>query len=368
MALPILFSLLGGSLAKAGMLGAAGSLFANPLVASALGSGLGTALETGDVKKGLMSGLGSFAGGHLGNVVGGALGNAAGQAAGQVGGEAAGAAAGAGGGIGGLLQQGMQWGQSAPGIGSMLGSQLAGGFGGMGAKGPDTGPVPDISQFQPMQRTAVMPGPEFVPGHSPEHDYQVSTPYTSNYMQRYAPRRMAGGGMIQRQVPGMGPVLLQGGGIAALDPSMEPAQDPAQEPNDREIISAAVAAIQGQHPQPEMALGAFLATFGEAALRDLVDRVESGEMGQTAAESEGQVAGPGDGMGDMVPASIDGAQDVLLSDGEYIVPADVVSGLGNGSTDAGARELDRMMDRVRQARTGRQEQAPAVPADQLVPA
>jgi len=141
----------------------------------------------------------------------------------------------------------------------------------------------------------------------------------------------------------------------------------APQPNEREVISAAISAVQGQHPQPELALGAFLAQYGEEALRDLVDRVQSGEMGQTAAESEGQLAGPGDGMSDMIPASIEGQQDVLLSDGEYIVPADVVSGLGNGSSDAGAKVLDEMRDKIRVERTGRKAQAPAVPAERVMP-
>ena len=55
MALPLLLSFLGGGLAKAGVLGAAGSFLANPLIMSAIGSGLGTAIETGDIKKGLAS-------------------------------------------------------------------------------------------------------------------------------------------------------------------------------------------------------------------------------------------------------------------------------------------------------------------------
>jgi len=59
---------------------------------------------------------------------------------------------------------------------------------------------------------------------------------------------------------------------------------------------------------------------------------------------------------------------VLLSDGEFIVPADVVSGLGNGSTDAGAEELHRMMDRVRGARTGTTEQPAQVAVGGLLPA
>jgi hypothetical protein len=74
------------------------------------------------------------------------------------------------------------------------------------------------------------------------------------------------------------------------------------------------------------------------------------------------------GMKDDIPASIEGAQPALLADGEFVVPADVVSGLGNGSTDAGARQLYAMMEKVRAARTGRSKQAPEIDADKMMPA
>jgi hypothetical protein len=57
-----------------------------------------------------------------------------------------------------------------------------------------------------------------------------------------------------------------------------------------------------------------------------------------------------------------------LADGEFVVPADVVSHLGNGSTNAGANKLYDMMDKIRQARTGKTQQAPAVNANRLLPA
>jgi hypothetical protein len=138
--------------------------------------------------------------------------------------------------------------------------------------------------------------------------------------------------------------------------------------NDKEIISKAVDAIQGVSDSPQEDLGIFLAKFGEGALRDLVDRVSSGELGDTAARSEGAVRGPGDGMSDMIPATLEGEQDVVLSDGEFIVPADVVSGLGNGSSDAGSKALYEMMDRVRKMRTGTTEQPDGVPLTEMMPA
>ena len=66
--------------------------------------------------------------------------------------------------------------------------------------------------------------------------------------------------------------------------------------------------------------------------------------------------GMSDGMADKVPANIDGVQPAALSDGEFVIPADVVSHLGNGSSNAGAKVLDNMMSKVRKERTGNPEQ------------
>jgi hypothetical protein len=77
--------------------------------------------------------------------------------------------------------------------------------------------------------------------------------------------------------------------------------------------------------------------------------------------------GPGDGMSDNIPATIGGKQPARLADGEFVVPADVVSHLGNGSTAAGAKKLHAMMDKVRMDRTGKKKQAPAVKAKKYIP-
>ena len=77
--------------------------------------------------------------------------------------------------------------------------------------------------------------------------------------------------------------------------------------------------------------------------------------------------GPGDGMSDSIPATINKRQPARLADGEFVVPADVVSHLGNGSTDAGAKKLYAMMDKVRVARTGKKKQAPAVKSNKYLP-
>ncbi len=64
------------------------------------------------------------------------------------------------------------------------------------------------------------------------------------------------------------------------------------------------------------------------------------------------LGGPTDGMADQIPATIDGRQPAALSDGEFVIPADVVSHLGNGNSEAGAQNLYSMMERVRKDRTG----------------
>ena len=78
--------------------------------------------------------------------------------------------------------------------------------------------------------------------------------------------------------------------------------------------------------------------------------------------------GPGDGMSDSIPAKIGKKQEARLAEGEFVVPADVVSGLGNGSTDAGAKHLYKMMDKVRHARTGRKSQGKQITAEKYIPA
>jgi hypothetical protein len=79
--------------------------------------------------------------------------------------------------------------------------------------------------------------------------------------------------------------------------------------------------------------------------------------------------GPGDGMSDSIPAVIKGArpQRAALAQGEFVVPADVVSHLGNGSTDAGAKRLYAMMDKVRHARTGNKKQGKQINPDRFLP-
>jgi hypothetical protein len=109
----------------------------------------------------------------------------------------------------------------------------------------------------------------------------------------------------------------------------------------------------------------------EKALKEgkMVNLAEGG-ISSLGGYSDGgrMLKGPGDGMSDSIPGVIANKQPARLADGEFVVPADVVSHLGNGSTDAGAKQLYAMMDKVRKARTGKKKQAPAVKANRYMPA
>lgn len=78
------------------------------------------------------------------------------------------------------------------------------------------------------------------------------------------------------------------------------------------------------------------------------------------------LTGTTDGMADQIPATIDNKQPANLSDGEFVIPADVVSHLGNGNSNAGAKKLYHMLDRVRAERTGKTRQAPQINPDKFL--
>ena len=128
--------------------------------------------------------------------------------------------------------------------------------------------------------------------------------------------------------------------------------NPTMESNGQMIIERAVQAISGRlsEDEAEAAINRFIDEFGSETFAMLRDRVLKDIV--PGAQTEGEITGIGGGMDDMIPGMIGEQQPVAVSPGEYIVPADVVSGIGDGSTDAGVDELNGMLDRVRMERTG----------------
>tara|TARA_Y100000004_G_scaffold1923_1_gene2414 strand:- start:2096 stop:3118 length:1023 start_codon:yes stop_codon:yes gene_type:complete len=334
------------SLAAPAILGPAGlSLVANPMVASAIGGGLGSLLQGGDTQDVLtgaaLGGIGSAIGGSSAfgaNPTQGTLTSAPGitpalnpDIAAKMGGAAAGVGTG-------LTTPTFTQALTRP-------EAIGAGLGGLAA---DSMIMPkyrkeeeekEYPRGMPIKNTSVFPEFGYDAGKMGEFNYRI-------------PRNFAEGGEVEAMDAGIGGMMKDG-------------------MNDKELISSAIDVIQGEIDDPDkqqVILGQFVAQFGQDALQDLITRVQSGDIPAQSQEGDGMVKGAGDGMADMIPASMEGDQDVLLSDGEFVVPADVVSGLGNGSSDAGANKLEDMMDRVRELRTGGKEQPPAIPDEMMLPA
>lgn len=423
--LPLILSAGGAGLASAGALGGMSAL-----TAGALGSGLGSFIQSGDLGEGIKQGLMSFAGGKI---AGSLMGSGAAAGAGASGAGAGAAPTAATADIGDFIsptpaapiapnpagftmgpannlvpmtpdtttmlgtttdpskiglqfdtlagkpgssdlskigRAAMDFGRSAEGIGSTIGSALA-----YTPPKIKEEPMPEVPSTGPDDSGVTFPTP--------------GTPITGEFDYRFG-RNFAGGGDLSRytrpSMMGYGPVYLAEGGLASLAMDEMPPEDmamsedmvdmdmggePSGSPNDKEIIVDAVKAIKSgtEDEASQVALAVFLQKFGEEALMDLVDSVQKGEFDAFAEMDEGLIKGPGDAMDDLVPAKNKGnGEDILLSGEEFIVPGDVVSGLGNGSSEAGADELYGMMDRVREARTGTTKQPPQIYAGGMLPA
>ena len=111
--------------------------------------------------------------------------------------------------------------------------------------------------------------------------------------------------------------------------------------------------------------------FARGGIADGLSSAES-HLGSYSAGGRGRLLrGPGDGVSDSIPATIGGKQPARLADGEFVIPARIVSELGNGSTEAGAKQLYAMMDRIQRARrktTGKNKVAVNTKARKLMPA
>jgi hypothetical protein len=132
-------------------------------------------------------------------------------------------------------------------------------------------------------------------------------------------------------------------------------------------LAASGAQLNNAMAMAQMPSGAVPPTTGGLGQLNLA---RGGETYNLGSYSDGGrlLKGPGDGMSDNIPARIGKHQPARLAEGEFVVPADVVSHLGNGSTDAGAKRLYSMMDKVRKARTGNPKQGKQIKAEKYLPA
>ena len=118
--------------------------------------------------------------------------------------------------------------------------------------------------------------------------------------------------------------------------------------------------------QPTISPG--LSGFGLGRLNNLAGEQALNQAQTLGYARGGYLDGQGDGMSDSIPATIEGKQPARLADGEFVVPADVVSHLGNGSSKAGSKRLYAMLDKVRHARTGNKKQGKEINPAKYMPA
>ena len=310
MVLPLLFSFGLPALAGTGALGATLAGMSAPVL-SGLGAGLGSFLQSGDIGKGVQTGLTAVLGGKLlGGLGGGMLGGqqTATNALSTSSPMSAVLAAPAKESIlqpvlGDTLTKTM----AAPGMmeSALIGSSVASALDYKAPKKKET-EVPDP---RPKIRV-VKKKPDNFQGEFDYFDYYDPDDYV-----QYA----RGGGLMSigmlhnNPMAGLQIGYAEGGEVEGM--------------NEKDVILESILAIKGMKSEAEaqMILGKFLSEYGEAALRDLVDSVQSGEYDETVARfaegEKGMVRGPGDGSGedDKVPATLDNQQDVLLTEGEFVI-------------------------------------------------
>lgn len=176
---------------------------------------------------------------------------------------------------------------------------------------------------------------------------------------------MLGGGVLGlRSLLGAQPNVIGPRGFTGTIPTREVVRERvpyAADPLRRPGSSARQYFTTARYVSPAEAAAAREAAKAEA--RGIAGLAEGG---MPAAQGR-YLGGPTDGMADKLPANIDGKQEARLSHGEFVIPADVVSHLGNGNSDAGAQRLYDMMDRIRKARTGNSKQGKQINPDKYMP-
>ncbi len=160
----------------------------------------------------------------------------------------------------------------------------------------------------------------------------------------------------------MGDMTVAPGGVASLQ--NEYTDQPQPTPEDIQGLSMAITS-QVPQEQADQIINMFIEKYGNELFTQLRDQIL--QSIQPNSQTQGMMQGPGGGMDDMIQGTIGGQQDVALSAGEFVVPADVVSGLGSGSSDAGAAQLEQMMNKVRKARGGKITQPPKIDPKKMLP-
>lgn len=385
MVLPLLGSFLGSALLPS-LAGTTGMAFlANPVAAGAIGSGIGSLLQGDSLDEAIGTGLTSYFGGKL---LGGlakpvatsaTAGTDTATRALQKGFEplakegfgaklmvpekTANIFQGGANQVMPALQQGFQTAAANPlaAAGTAGGAMFADAANQQG--GETARPPFKPRETVPIQQNINTPFAGYRPGVDPEFNYGFRNPAAGELQTQFLNQ----GGSVADYVD---PTMLSEGGIATFAKGGDMPEEQMDMPdvNEKDIIVNAVNALKGNmsEEQASISLAMFVNQYGKEALKDLITDVRDGEYDNITGKMDGQVQGGGDGMSDSVPATIDGKQDLLASKDEYMVDAPTVAMIGNGSSDAGAKKLDKMREEVRKAATGSTMQPKQIDAEKIM--
>ena len=347
-----------------------------PLAAAGMVGGFET-LRTGDIGKGLMAGLGAYGGAGLAQGLAGAAGSAATNTS------AANAL--------GVPASAMPV-NAATGLPTAVGTGATSQAGMLAAQNASMG-------LTPLQSAAnISSSAGYAAGAAPASMSTQAANLMSAGAQSVAANPLTAGKTMYNAMPtGSVPALGATAANAMLPEYKSPVMPKLEEddggPNKGKYLSPNFQGYDPRRPNPYYrptglgyAAGGMIDPMqqmpngGLAALQGMRDgyaapQTMAGNIPQMAGGGEiggysdggRMLKGPGDGMSDSIPGVIGNKQPARLADGEFVVPADVVSHLGNGSTDAGAKRLYAMMDNVRKARTGTKKQGKQIKAEKYLP-
>ena len=330
-------------------LGLAGAAVGIPPVVTGLVVGGLTAAKSGNVMQGAMAGLGAYGGGELGGSLMGAGAGAAPSAAGMTGGNTGLTATGA---------THMPAGEAALNTAATGAHPAAVPAAGNVGLQPGAGAISTPPSFSSNISNMGRGAGNMLTGQPGSWDAFTSAAGGEGRaaLQLGAPA-MAGlmGGQEYKQLPtdpgydpnfrlnlsGPAPLRLAGGGA---------------------IGNAGIMGVYGSSDNPQ---GPPISQDGYGLGR--LNNMDVNQQNNGFARG-GYLDGAGDGMSDSIPAKIDGKQPAALADGEFVIPADVVSHIGNGSTKAGAHRLYDMLAKIRKARTGNSAQGKQINPRKFMPA
>ena len=336
-----------------------------------IGLGLGgvETLRTGDIKKGLMAGLGAYGGAGIGSAISNlGIQEAGTQAVMGAGPTDAAVAAGTATPQAAAAQQAIEAAKAAPWETALKGAQtMAGGTTAAGASGFGAGIDAMGGGMSALSKAGMALSP--VMEADPEKEEPVDSTPASPLTYDYNPTTP----MPAPDVPGYGQLGQDFGRQQRYFPTAGYRASTKEErgfamggPIEQMSNANAVGANTG-YPMADITKGAYATPYqapvssnmlagsadtGVNPLTGEMSNFASGGLSDLGGYSDGGrlLRGPGDGVSDSIPAMIGKKQPARLADGEFVVPARIVSELGNGSTEAGARKLYAMMDRVQKAR------------------